>query len=196
MRIVFATHNSGKVKEIKEIMAGLDVEVISADEAGITEEISETGTTFAENALLKAGFVWGRLGGWVMADDSGICVEALNGKPGVYSARWAGENAPGEKWVEKMLWEMRNVSNGKRKAWFETAAFLFFPNYGCRLFEGVVRGTITMSLRGTFNPKLPYDVIFQPEGGSRTFAEMTSVEKNALSHRGQAFLKLKDFLVG
>ncbi len=129
-----------------------------------------------------------------MADDSGICVRALNGRPGVYSARWAGENVPGQKWVEKMLEEMKDVPVGKRYAWFETAVVLFFPDGDLQRYKGGVDGTITLAPRGEFNPTLPYDVIFQPEGESRTFAQMSSAEKNAISHRGKAFAQLRDFI--
>lgn len=195
MRIVFATHNAGKVKEVREILTGLRVEIVGADEAGITEVIPETGETFQENALQKASFVWDRLGGWVMADDSGICATALYDRPGVYSARWTGENAPAEKWVEKMLEEMRLVPEERRTAYFKTAAVLRNPDGRCWVFLGVVDGTITTELRGIFHPKLPYDVLFIPVGYDRTFAEMTAVEKNAISHRGRAFTRLRQFLL-
>lgn len=129
-----------------------------------------------------------------MGDDSGICVDALDGAPGIYSARWAGENAPGEKWVEKLLTEMNGVPEGKRMAWFETAAVLRAPDGRHWTFVGKVHGKIAVEPRGVAHPRLPYDMVFIPEEETRTFAEMSGEEKNAISHRARAFRRLRDFL--
>lgn len=190
MKIIFATHNAGKVKEIADILSGLNIEIVSADDAGVTEDVVEDGDTFEANALKKAVFVGEKTGEWVMADDSGICVRALGGAPGIYSARWAGEGAPPEKVVEKILTEMKDVPEGKRDAWFETVAVLRAPDAWLWSFRGVVEGEIVTEPRGEFRPKLPYDIVFQPLGFDKTFAEMTSEEKNQLSHRGRAFKQL------
>ena len=119
-KIVFATHNKGKVDEVREILLSLGLSVLSADEAGVIEDVVEDGTTFEENAVKKAEFVGRKTGEWTIADDSGVCVEALDGAPGIYSARWAGENASGDQWVEKILSEMKDIPEGKRRAWIET----------------------------------------------------------------------------
>lgn len=193
-KIVFATHNQGKALEIREILKDLNISVISADEAGVSGDIIEDGKTFEENALKKAEFVGKATNEWAMGDDSGICVEVLGGGPGIYSARWAGENAPGEKWVEKLLSETRGIPDDRRMAWFETAAVLRAPTGQSWTFVGKVFGTIATAPGGVAHPRLPYDVVFIPEGETRTFAEMSKEEKNAISHRGRAFRKLKDFI--
>jgi XTP/dITP diphosphohydrolase len=193
-RIIFATHNQGKIQEIREILKGLDVLVVSADEAGVHEDVVEDGKTFEDNALKKAEFVGRTSNEWAMGDDSGICVEALDGAPGIYSARWAGEGAPGHKWVELLFSKLEGVPEGKRGAWFETVAVLRSPTGQHWAFSGRVNGTIAVEPRGISHPRLPYDSVFIPEGETRTFAEMTKEEKNAISHRGRAFRKLRDFI--
>lgn len=193
-KIVFATHNQGKVQEIQQILKGLDVSVVSADEAGVREDVVEDGKTFEENALKKAEFVGKTADEWAMGDDSGICVQALDGAPGIYSARWAGEGAPGGKWIELLLSKLEGVPEDKRGAWFETVVVLRSPTGKHWTFSGRVNGKIAEVPRGLSHPRLPYDSVFIPEGEKRTFAEMTKEEKNAISHRGQAFRKLKDFI--
>ncbi len=194
MKIIFATHNPGKVKEVSALLAGLDVEIVSAEEAGVIEEAVEDGKTFEENALKKARFVVERTGEWAMADDSGICIDALGGEPGVYSARYAGAGASAEKLINFILEKIKDTPTAERTATFFTAVALISPNGEHWIFEGKVPGQLAPSPRGTPRLKLPYDVVFIPEGESRTFAEMTDEEKNSISHRAMAFLKLKDFL--
>jgi len=194
MKIIFATHNPGKVKEVGALLAGLNIEVVSAEEAGVIEEAVEDGKTFEENALKKARFVAEKTGEWSMADDSGICIDALGGEPGVYSARYAGAGASAEKLINFVLEKMKDVLEEKRPATFFTVAVLISPAGEQWAFEGKVSGRVASSPRGAPRPKLPYDVVFIPEGGSRTFAEMADEEKNRISHRARAFLKLKDFL--
>lgn len=196
MKIIFATHNPGKVKEIRAILSDLGLEVIGAEEAGVDQEPVENGATFSENALLKARFVLERAKqkAWVMADDSGLCIHALNGAPGVFSSRWAGEDAGSEALVPHTLEELKEVSAEKRTAWFETSVALISAEGQEWIFNGKVDGTIAFTPRGEPRPGLPYDVIFVPRNFSRTFAEMTDEEKNSLSHRGEAFRKLKYFI--
>ena len=194
-RIVIATQNDGKVNEIKQIFQGVKgVTVVSAKEAGVTEDVVEDGKTFAANALKKAVFVAKRTGQWAMADDSGICVDALGGEPGVSSARWAGENAPGNRWVELLLSKLQGVPEEKRTAHFETMAVLINPQNEAFFFRGIVRGRILVEPRGQAHPRLPYDIVFVPDGETRTFSEMSDDEKNAISHRGRAFAQLKEFI--
>jgi len=194
MKLIFATHNKGKVIEMQALLSDLDIEVMSADEAGVTEDVVEDKDTFEGNALKKARFVAEKAGEWAVADDSGICIEALDGAPGVYSARWAGEGASGDKLVEYTLDKMKDVPEGKRGAYFESCLALVAPDGRYWTFSGQVSGRLPLEPRGQHRPKLPYDVIFIPEGFEQTFAEMSDVEKNKLSHRGLAFEKLKDFL--
>lgn len=189
-RIIFATHNQGKVKEMKDILSGLPVEVLSAEEAGISEDVVEDGKTFEENALKKARFIAEKTGDWAVADDSGLCIESLGGAPGVHSARWAGDREIANL-VEYTLEKMKDIPAEKRDAYFESAAVLCAPDGRHWSFRGTVNGMIPFEARGKNRPKLPYDVIFIPEGYGKTFAEMSDGEKNSLSHRGAAFLQLK-----
>lgn len=194
MKIIFATHNAGKIKEMREILKGLDIEIVGAEDVGITEDILEDGKTFEENALKKAKFVVEKTGEWAMADDSGICIDALGGEPGVCSARYAGDGASGEELVNFILGKISHVPEEERTATFVTAVALVAPTGDHWFFKGKISGRLSTLPRGGGRAHLPYDTIFFPEGESRTFAEMTDVEKNNVSHRGQAFRKLKIFL--
>lgn len=181
-------------------MSGTPVEILSADEAGITEDIVEDGLTFEENALKKARYVAEKTREWSFADDSGVCIQALGCAPGIFSARWArkrgvgGGHAKPENIVTHTLEVMKHIPEEHRGAWMESACAVVAPDGLHWVFTGKIDGAITTEPRGTFHPKLPYDVIFVPEGETRTFAEMTSEEKNSMSHRGQAFAELKKFL--
>ncbi|MBT7007457.1 RdgB/HAM1 family non-canonical purine NTP pyrophosphatase [Candidatus Falkowbacteria bacterium] len=187
-KIIFATHNQGKLKEMKSILKGLPVEVLSATEAGIIEEIEETGTTCQENSLIKSRYVAKKTGEWAIADDTGLCIDALGGKPGVYSARWT-DGAPH---ADFTLEKMKGIEN--RNSYFLSIASLVKPNGEEHVFEGKINGTITTEKRGVDRPKLPYDLIFQPEGYNETFAEMSDDQKNSLSHRGKAFQQMRQFI--
>lgn len=192
-RIIFATHNKGKVEEMKRIWQDVNILILSADEAGVFEDVVEDGITFEENAIKKAEFIGKAVNEWAMGDDSGICIEALDGAPGVYSARWAGENATAWNILEYTLNKLKGVSEEKRTAWFETAAVLRSPEGKCWTFTARISGKITLEPRGHAIPGMPYDPIFIPDGEDRVFAEMSKDEKNAVGHRGLAFKKLKDF---
>jgi XTP/dITP diphosphohydrolase len=196
MKLIFATHNEGKLREMKNILADLPLEIISASEAGVLEEPVEDGETFADNALIKAKYVSDRVGEWTVADDSGLCVEALGGAPGVFSARWAGEGATGEDKANKVLKELGETPMDRRGAYFESSLALVSPQGEHWIFSGRINGKITFTRQELIaRPKLPYDAIFIPEGHEKTFGQMTDEEKNALSHRGQAFRDLKVFLL-
>lgn len=193
-RLIFATHNVGKIKELQQLFAGAGVEVLSAEEVGVVDDVVEDGTTFAENALKKARFVAEQTGEWAVADDSGITIDALDGRPGVSTARWAGEGASDEQLIKHTLEQLKGVEEGKRGAIFHSVAALVSPQQESWTFEGFVEGEVVVEPRGTPRSKLPYDVIFQPSGFNQTFAQMTDEEKNRLSHRGRAFEKLKAFI--
>ena len=181
---------------MQNILNDLAVEVISAEQAGIHAEPAEDGTTFGENALIKARYVLENHQGqaWAMADDSGLCIKALDGAPGVFSARWAGENASSDDMVKHTLEELKDIPEHLRTAWFESAVALVSPDGQEWVFNGRIDGSIPLRPAGQPRAKLPYDVIFIPQGHAKTFAEMSDEEKNSLSHRGEAFRKLKDFL--
>lgn len=196
MKLIFATHNEGKLREMKNILAALPLEIISAAEAGVLEEPVEDGATFADNALIKAEYVAKRTGQWSVADDSGLCVEALGGAPGVFSARWAGEAATGEEKADKVLKELGDLPFDRRGAYFESDLALVSPSGEHWIFSGRINGHITTARRGGMHHhKLPYDAIFIPNGWDKTFGEVSDEEKNAVSNRGQAFRDLNGFLL-
>jgi XTP/dITP diphosphohydrolase len=193
MKLVFATHNDGKIKEMKALLEGLPCEVVGAAQAGVCEDIEEDMPTFEGNALKKARYVCEKTGEWAIADDSGVCIKALDGAPGVHSARWAGEDASREQLAQYTLAKMHTISEERRQAQFESAVAIVSPQGGEWVFHGTVRGSIALQECGIPRPKLPYDTIFIPEGDTRTFAEMTDSEKNSMSHRGRAFAQVREF---
>ena len=192
MQIIFATHNKGKVMEARRILS--EWEILSFLDLGITDSAVEDGQSFIENALKKARFAFQRTKQWSLAEDSGLCIRVLDGMPGIKSARWAGKNISNEKMIKKILQMMQNIPDKERGAYFESAVVLIDLQGKEWIFSGRVEGTIITTPRGIALPTLPYDVIFIPRGKDKTFAEMTTAEKNNLSHRGKAFQKLKDFL--
>lgn len=188
MDIIVATKNKGKIKEIKKILG--EHNVISQDEAGIIIDVEETGTTFAENAFLKAEAIYEIAGSAVIADDSGLEVDALGGAPGIYSARYGGEGLTDEDRVEKLLCEMEKVED--RGAQFACAMALIMPTGEKHLFEGIVRGKLTHSVIGENG--FGYDPIFIPDGYDTTFGILDSSIKNEISHRAKALKKLSEFI--
>lgn len=188
-KIVFATNNQHKLEEIRKITQG-SLEILSLTDIGCNEEIDETGITLNENALIKATYVKERYGFDCFADDTGLEVDALEGAPGVYSARYAGEACRPEDNMEKLLAEMKETEN--RRAQFRTVIALHC-NGENHLFEGVIRGSIIREKKG--NEGFGYDPIFMPEGYDKTFAELGIEVKNQISHRAVATGKLMHFLL-
>ncbi len=188
MDLVFATNNKNKVKEIKVLLPP-SIKILTLSEIGCEEEIEETENTIEGNAKLKANYITEKYGYDCFADDTGLEVDALNGAPGVYSARYAGENVTYEDNVQKMLQEMKGKTD--RKSQFRTTIALNL-NGEQYLFEGVCRGEITTEKHG--NDGFGYDPIFKPVGFKQTFAEMDLNEKGKISHRGLAVQKLIHFL--
>ena len=188
--VVFASHNAGKIKEIKELLQPFGINVKSALDMELPD-VEETGSTFAENSLLKSLTIAKLTGLPCIADDSGLCVDALNGAPGVYSARYA-PNRDFDKGMEKLLAEMAQSPNKSRKAHFSCVISLAFPNGGYELFEGRVDGHIAAEKQG--NDGFGYDPLFIPDGFAKSFAQMSKDEKNQVSHRGRAVEKLKAYL--
>lgn len=188
--VVFASHNAGKIKEIKELLQPFGINVKSALDIELPD-VEETGSTFAENSLLKSQTIAELTGLPCIADDSGLCVDALNGAPGVYSARYA-PNRDFDKGMEKLLAEMAQSPNKSRKAHFSCVISLAFPNGGYELFEGRVDGHIATEKQG--NGGFGYDPLFIPDGFAKSFAQMSNDEKNQVSHRGRAVEKLKAYL--
>jgi XTP/dITP diphosphohydrolase len=192
MEIVLATRNKKKIEEIKRITAGLPIAILSLDDYPACHEVEEDKDTFEGNAVKKAVEMTACTGKISLADDSGLEVDALNGAPGVYSARYAGEEGDAVKNCEKLLSELAAVPDGKRGAQFVCCMALAFPGGEAKTFFGSVRGRIGRVPKG--NKGFGYDPVFFPEGCDKTFAEMPGDEKDGLSHRGRALKKLFDFL--
>ncbi|MDC0862481.1 non-canonical purine NTP diphosphatase [Flavobacteriaceae bacterium] len=188
MKLVFATNNLHKLKEVQEMLSN-SIEVLSLKDIGCFEDIEETEITLEGNAKLKADYITEKYGFDCFADDTGLEVEALDGKPGVYSARYAGEHGNAEKNMEKLLVELQNKLS--RKAKFRTIIALNLRNKQY-LFEGICDGEILNEKTGVKG--FGYDPIFKPSNASSSFAEMNSEEKNIISHRGIAIQELVQFL--
>jgi XTP/dITP diphosphohydrolase len=193
-RVVLATRNNHKVAELRRILTDADVQVelLGTDEFSDLPDVPETGSTFAANALLKARDVAQRTGLVAIADDSGLCVDALNGMPGIFSARWAGTHGNDRANLELVLAQLRDVPAGKRTAAFHCAAAIATPEGEERVVEGVLDGVLIDVPRG--GNGFGYDPIFIPLGHQQTTAEMTAVQKDAISHRGIAFRALAPVL--
>lgn len=187
MKICFATHNENKLREINQILDGFDV--VGLTDIGCTEEIPETGKTLDENSRIKAAHVAEHYGIGCFADDTGLEVEALNGEPGVYSARYAGADRDNRANIELLLKNLAPFAN--KSARFRTVITLILDGQEHQ-FDGIVNGKIIDDLRGEGG--FGYDPVFIPDGFDQTFAEMSAEQKNAISHRGRAVAKLVDFL--
>ncbi len=193
MELVIASRNKKKIEELKRILEGLNVRLLSMDDFPELEEVVEDGETFDANALKKARHVCNKTGLPALADDSGLEVDVLGGKPGVRSARFAGENATDEDNIKKLLKELEGIPDNQRNARFVCCIALVFPNAEEHLFWGFVKGKITKKPEG--KKGFGYDPVFIPEGYKKTFAEMEPHEKDGISHRNEALDKLKKFLV-
>ncbi|PPQ40412.1 XTP/dITP diphosphohydrolase [Rhodoblastus acidophilus] len=199
--IVIATHNPGKLREMRELLAPYGVEAVSAGELGL-DEPEETGSDFLSNALIKARAAAKTANLPAFADDSGLCVEALGGAPGIYSARWAGESKDFAAAMARIEAETNASGSPSRRAHFVSALAVVWPDGEEATFEGKVFGELTFPPRGTAG--FGYDPCFTPDGHSRTFGEMTAEEKHglpadgseALSHRARAFQMLAKALLG
>jgi len=183
-KLVIASHNLGKIKEFKKILAPHNIEVLSAIDIDLPD-VEETGTTFLENAILKAKESAEHCGFTVLADDSGLCVNALNGRPGVYSARYA-PNRDFDKGMDKLINEISETKTTDWSAYFTCTLALVTPDGKEHIYEGKVDGTIITTKKGG---GFGFDPIFVPNGYEKTFGEFTAEDKNAISHRGRALEK-------
>ncbi|MHB9861423.1 RdgB/HAM1 family non-canonical purine NTP pyrophosphatase [Streptomyces sp. YIM S03343] len=189
-RLILATRNAGKIAELRSILAdaGLPHDLVGAEAYPDIPDVKETGVTFAENALLKAHALAQATGHPAIADDSGLCVDVLNGAPGIFSARWAGKHGDDRANLELLLAQLADIADEHRGAHFACAAALALPDGRERVVEGRLVGVLRHAPTGTNG--FGYDPVLQPEGESRTCAELTPQEKNAISHRGKAFRAL------
>lgn len=186
-KLLLATRNQGKIVEFRRILDALapgEIELVGLDQFPDLHDVDETGKTFQENALLKAREMSEATGLPAIADDSGLCVDALNGDPGIYSARWAGEHGNDRANLEKVLDQLKDVPDGKRTGYFICVAALYLPSGFTHCEEGRFLGTILRSPVGENG--FGYDPIFQPDGLSISSAQMSAEEKDAMSHRGKA----------
>ena len=188
MQLVFASNNLHKIEEIQNLLP-CSIQILSLKDINCLEEIPETADTIEGNAILKANYVTEKYGHNCFVDDSGLEIDFLNGAPGVYSARFAGEQKNDQNNIDKVLSELKNVDN--RKANFKTVIALNL-NEQQHLFIGIINGDITTTQKG--NQGFGYDPIFQPNNYEITFAEMNQQEKSAISHRGLAVKQLLEFL--
>lgn len=190
-KIVIASHNQGKVAEIREMLAPFQVEVVSADDLKLPD-VEETGTTFEENACLKADTLAKISGLPCLGDDSGLCVDALGGRPGVYSARYAPKDANGkrnfDKAMDKLVGELQSCGTSDWSAHFSCVLALAVPGQKTKVFEGRVNGKIVAEKSG--DKGFGFDPVFVPDGFDKTFADFMPEEKAKISHRGRAFAKM------
>ncbi|MFJ5225732.1 RdgB/HAM1 family non-canonical purine NTP pyrophosphatase [Streptomyces sp. NPDC088400] len=189
-RLILATRNAGKITELKAILAdaGLPHDLVGADAYPDIPDVRETGVTFAENALLKAHALATATGLPAVADDSGLCVDVLGGAPGIFSARWAGTHGDDRANLDLLLAQLSDIDTPHRAAHFACAAALALPDGTERVVEGRLLGTLRETPAGSGG--FGYDPILQPEGETRTCAQLSAAEKNAISHRGKAFRAL------
>ncbi|HYK78310.1 MAG TPA: RdgB/HAM1 family non-canonical purine NTP pyrophosphatase [Micropepsaceae bacterium] len=185
-RLVVASHNQGKLREIIELLAPFGIKAVSASERGLPEP-EETGSSFADNATLKAEAAAKGAGLPALADDSGLCVPALDNAPGIYSARWAGPSKDFRIAMRRVEEELRDTESHDMRAFFVCALALAAPGATTQAFEGRVYGSLAFPPRG--DKGFGYDPIFVPEGYRMTFGEMSPADKHAMSHRARAFAK-------
>jgi len=195
VQVVFATGNAHKVQEVQHILDAIDadIEVLSLRAWPDAPNPVEDGDTFAANALIKARAIARHTGLPAVADDSGICVDALNGMPGIFSARWSGEHGRDAENLQLLLAQLHDVPDDRRGAHFLSAAALVTPDGHERVVEGTIDGVLTRQPRGAGG--FGYDPIFQPHGYDCTTAELDPAAKNAISHRGAAFRALAPIIV-
>lgn len=192
-KLVVATHNAGKVREIRELLAPYGVETVSAGELNLPEP-EETETTFVGNATLKARAAARASGLPALADDSGFGVEALGGAPGVYAKDWAGPDVNFARAMQAVWDKVQESGSPDRRAWFACVLALAWPDGGCEAFEGRVAGEIVWPPRGALG--FGYDPMFVPQGEARTYGEMSAAEKHRDSHRARAFRQLIEACFG
>lgn len=193
MEIILSTRNRSKIDQIKGMLGGLDLTVLSLSEAGIEGDAIEDGQTLEENAFKKAIFANQQTGKWAMADDTGFFIDVLDGKPGIHAARWAGDGLSAEEVMRFTLDKLKNIPPEKRTATFTTVAVVVSPEGEKKVFSGSVRGIILAEPRTACQPNMPYSSLFVPDGQVKVWAEMSIEEENTISHRGEAFRQVHDF---
>ncbi|MBP9095267.1 MAG: XTP/dITP diphosphatase [Ignavibacteria bacterium] len=191
-KLLIASNNLHKIKEISDILAPLKIKILSLKDFPDFPDVEETGATLEENSLLKAKEISGKFNVATLADDTGLFVDALNGEPGVYSARYSGENATYASNCEKLLLNLKDVDGKDRTATFTSVLCLYINEAEHYFFKGNVEGRIIKQVHGTNG--FGYDPLFIPKGFAKTYAEMDDTKKNEISHRALALKKFKKFL--
>ncbi|PJC37327.1 non-canonical purine NTP pyrophosphatase [Candidatus Peregrinibacteria bacterium CG_4_9_14_0_2_um_filter_53_11] len=195
MKLLVATKNEGKFREIGEVLGALPVELVSLKMAGIDDDVEETAATHEENALLKARYFYEKTGLPTLGEDSGIYVDVFPGQLGVYTRRWEGlAQASDEEWIRYFLEKMEEVPGDRRGARFVCHAALILPDGSQHHFSGETRGVITHQLEAPLIPGIPLSSCFKHEGAEAVYAALTPTEKNQASHRGKAMRALAEFL--
>lgn len=190
-KIILSSGNRGKIEELKEILKDLDLDIRSKDQVGLSDlDVEETEDTLAGNAMIKARAIWDRCGQVVLADDTGLFVDALDGEPGIYSARYAGNHASDADNRKKLLQNLEGFEN--REARFITAIAIILEDGSSSVIEGICEGQISQEEYGERG--FGYDSIFIPKGYEETFAQLNASVKNQISHRAKALIKLKEKL--
>jgi XTP/dITP diphosphohydrolase len=194
MKIILSTRNPSKATQIKAMFNNPSITILTLSEAGIEGDAIEDGTTLEENAYKKAIYAWDNLKEktWVVAEDTGLFITALGGKPGIKAARWAGETATTDEIMNYTLKQLEGVTD--RSAYFETVVILLSPDGTKVVFKGKVDGTLLEKPSVKPQPKMPYSPLFMPNGSDKVWAEMSIKEENEISHRGKAFQKVVKFL--
>ncbi|MES2006976.1 MAG: non-canonical purine NTP pyrophosphatase [Patescibacteria group bacterium] len=194
--IGLSTWNPGKAEQIRALFVGTPIRILTLDDLKIEGEGIEDGSTLEENAGKKAAFAWGNTDKmWVMADDTGLFIEALGGEPGVITADWAGKEVKGEALRDFVLEKISQIPEGSRTAYWETVAVVRDPKGNAYSFTGKATGVLISEPRGPVQAGMPYSQIFIPDGSTKTWAEMSIEEENAISHRGKAFQQVREFLL-
>lgn len=194
MDLILSSRNKSKIVQIKAALDGLPLRVLSLEDAGIVGDVVEDGATLHENAYKKAMFAHEQTKGWVIAEDTGFFIDALDGRPGIHAARWAGEGLTTEDIMHYTLRQLQDVPEGKRTATFTTVAILVSPEGVVSIFMGSVKGKLLTSPRTACQPNMPYSALFMPDGCDKVWAEMEPDEENKISHRGKAFRQVRHFL--
>lgn len=192
MKILIATNNKHKIIEIKEIINNDEIELVTLSDLNINIDVEEDKDTLEGNALKKAEEMYRLAKIPTIADDTGLFVNSLNGEPGVFSSRYAGENATYDDNCVKLLNTMKDIPDENRSAYFKTVVCIYESENKYRFFEGICSGTITKKKHG--EKGFGYDPIFIPDGFDKTYAEMSEKEKNSISHRGRAFVKAANYI--
>jgi len=192
--IILATSNPSKIEQIAKALSPLNATVVSMQKAGVKGEAEEDGDTLLDNALKKARYVWERTRGCVIADDTGLFIDVLHGRPGIRAARWAGANVTTDDIRDFTLMMLVDRPMMERWATFTTVAVVIAPDREEYSFEGSVRGVILPEHQAPSQPNMPYSGIFRPFNSGKVFAEMTAEEENFVSHRGRAFKKVRNYL--